>query len=624
MRKQNLFVILLTIMVMAVPASASPFDDLRNTFSNIRLSLTGQGFTIESISTTQVISNDADLQSADLIVATVANGGGQSIVGEFSGADLTQKISNLLIQYPLKIEIGGISETLKYPIRNEGSLFKYEHAFSESAYWASDAKCLSGYEFCFLNVAKSTWLGNYYRTVNVRKVAAGSYGRLDNPNIYWTGALTTTINGVPFSKEIGSAEQAGSVEFKSLTGEFVARAQWDGSLITGQAVPNPGLYIATFKDGRWKVSDAKYYDDYRASLPKVDAVIYTWASFGAGYGFQDTEAQGLISLINAHNANVDTLTSQDTIITYTSATGESLSHTTSGGANDGTVLEATNRRISSPRIIFTIKAAKLGVLIPVGKPQIISVEAKTFSSGDNNGVAIATFKNIGTATGTFAATFTDSSGLFSPESNVETTKVQVAPGQTAQIAVFISHGSQASEVTRTAKMRVYDYNKPSNYDEKDFGITMTQPKTCVPGSSRTDGGIVYTCKPDGSGEEITLDCSQGILGFADGKYSCQATGGGGTTKGALGTGGQKEGIDWGSLTGLIVLGIILTGIYYSGLWKLVYQVVAVFSNPYLLLAQPVLILPLIIVILAFVIVALVIYALASNFIGSIGSVYGWW
>ena len=95
------------------------------------------GFTVSSIDSVPIISNNKDLAKANFTLTLIANGGGQSVVGNFGNETFTNILTNLVIKYPLKIEIGNIKEKLTYPIINtNGDLFyfKYHYIYPKS-FW---------------------------------------------------------------------------------------------------------------------------------------------------------------------------------------------------------------------------------------------------------------------------------------------------------------------------------------------------------------------------------------------------------------------------------------------------------------------------------------------------------
>ena len=82
----------------------------------------GQGFTVLSISPSQVISNDADLAAANFIVTTTLDGAGQSVVGRLSPTQFASEtdISGTPYTPSYDFEFGAknIKQSASYPIQS--------------------------------------------------------------------------------------------------------------------------------------------------------------------------------------------------------------------------------------------------------------------------------------------------------------------------------------------------------------------------------------------------------------------------------------------------------------------------------------------------------------------------
>jgi hypothetical protein len=563
MKDNQIYIGIVALMVIALAFSyGSP--------SNLT---TGQSitpdsaFTIRSITPSKIISNDADLASANFQINAVINNGGQSIVGTI-GTDTFKKESGFTSTYPLTISMSAIKETLTYNIGNEGQLFKWDIKTSDVFSWSVDEKkyCLAGYQ-CVLKTIPGAWYaGNTYQVISVKPIPMGNFGYFSKPNINWAGKITMSINGRSITKDIGSIDTA--IDFSDDRGWF-GNAKWIGSLITGTATPQETAFKAIHLTDApsWKVAQAVTYNTYVTSLSYSKTEVNRLSSLTT---YTTSMSDDLLTAVNNHNAKYDQLINEDLTITYVSGTEEALKREPSAS---NVIIESTNRRIANPELVLTVKASELGILIPVGKPQIIPpIDSPSFASGSNNGYAIANFKNIGAATGTFAATVTDTSGIYTQTST--SPQVSVSPGSTGTIRVEISHGSSAEKISKTATMKVFEYNKPSNYDEESFVISMTIPKTCTPNAKRVDGKIVWVCSTDGMTESIFLDCTSTGLDYKDGKYSCIVNSGGtpaGTPSPSpspaptgTGTSGNTTVSKWYENTWLYIgLGIVLiSALYY--------------------------------------------------------------
>lgn len=478
-------------------------------------SVYGEGFTINSISATQVISNDADLNTANFIVTATANGGGQSIVGTFTQADF-KSFTGYDVTYPLQINIANVAETFTYPIRNDGTpIYKLRAVKVNRASYLQGASCQGSDAWqCFdlYDTPDQMGLGND-AVIKIYRDEVGGTGSFDNPSIKWSGDIAMTIAGSVISQKIDSATSQ-SVEFYK-DGQWFGTAKWTGSLISGNPYPNQNLFKAVYSKtrGSWAVTSRNYYDNWN-SLTFSPVKTQTGCTLGTCY--KETDISGVV---DAYNSKVNTLLAQNDKISYTGVTGTSFQQTITGGEQNGNVISTGQFAIGYPVFTFIVKAKALGVLIPVGKPEIISINAPTFSSGDSSGTATVTFKNIGTAKASFTASLNVNSPFYQQGT---ATAISVAPGQQGTLTLMIGHGT-AGTGTVSGTIRVYDVNKPSNYDEETFTTTMTAPKACIPGSFDVRGSLVYQCKADGTGYDMFLTCKDGTApSYSSGTYICKS------------------------------------------------------------------------------------------------------
>ncbi len=510
--------------------------------------LSSPGWFVNAITQTNIISNDPDLGAAKFII-DVTVGGGQNVVGTLDQADFKTKLPEITVKNPLKIQMGDIKEYITYPIRNEGQLFRYTFVYKDPVdIWG--AKCDPAPKMCFPINTDRIGFG-FDRVLIVDKTYGGSYGKLDSAQVGWKGNIIMSINNIPLKAgEIGSAEATGSIDFTTAAGEWVGRAAWTGSLVTGAAPPAPNLYYATYTQyyNVWHIAQGALFegtDGYflkytlaEAGLREESKKVQDSLQYDPDKVYtpcKDTSCSYVVNLVLASNDRLDDFVDNNSKISYgalTASTAQSIQNPVAAtetvpiNQNMGNVVTELPVTITHQNFQIIVKAASLSVEINVGKPEIVNLEVPKFASGDETGVARVTIKNVGTASGRFAATFVDASGTFAPSSNVLSSAITLDAGETGTVNVYIDHGTSAIPQNKWATMRVYDVNKPSNYAERGFQISMTSPKQCQPGASRTDKGIVYLCRDDGMGESIVLTCLEGILRLdpvftETGGYACE-------------------------------------------------------------------------------------------------------
>ena len=142
------------------------------------------GFTIMSIDSVPIISNNNDLNDANFTLTLIANGGGQSVVGNFGNDTFNKILTNLIVKYPLKIEIGNIKEYVTYPILNQGQLYKYE-------YETKDIKNPCNFTFCipYYTTNVFDFFSSYGKMIVIKRTPVGMYAAFGNPDTSWNGEI---------------------------------------------------------------------------------------------------------------------------------------------------------------------------------------------------------------------------------------------------------------------------------------------------------------------------------------------------------------------------------------------------------------------------------------------------
>lgn len=475
------------------------------------------GFTVESITSTQIISNNEQLANTNFIVKVSVDGSNEQIVGlldEGEFAKWKSNIGNIRVTYPLQISIGSVKETLNYAVQNQGQMNMYTVTTATKVnWWDASPSCgtSSGIVACYK--AGDT-------TYTVWKQPIGSQGTLSLTSFPWEADMTVSINGVPTTQKIGSNFQ--SVNFMQ-NGELIATAKDVGSYITRDVAPDGRGFHAqhTAGNAKWQISEEYFYTNYVATqtiaetnigvlISKLNSNTCTRTASN-NYKGCDVEIQNIISIVSTQKQQYDTMMARDVKIDSASVT-----HSVTGDI----ITEIANRKYGIPNLVLHVKASKLGVLILTGKPEIIPpIDAPSFSSGDNVGIARINVKNIGDASGTFIATL-ENSGIFYQDSSTLSSRITLAPGTSGTIGLNIGHGT-ASSGLQNALIKVCDVNAPSNCDTEPLTITMTAPKKYTPNQYITEGDVVWLTSADGMSRTVYLDCTGKGLLYENGAYICQ-------------------------------------------------------------------------------------------------------
>ena len=466
------------------------------------------GFTVTSVSTSpNIITPSTDLNSATFLINTVFDAGGQSIVGYLSPDEIKAE-SGYETEYTLGITAQAVDEIVDYPIVNQPNLRMHHYSLEmhEDYLWSSTTPCVTytdkdiSHEVIIYGVLTK-------RNYCVYEEDVGAIGYLDNPTTSFNTKISLTARGQTFTKELNSFD-ATSVIFHDNTGKFLANAKWTGSLVTGNMPPSEALYVATYRtdvDNRWHIADKSKYNSYTSVLSsehsKLNAVRGTIECMEADYEGCQANFERAINNMNTGLKTLSTGAEPGIGDVDTKLNPNSLSK--------GELRATFNRKFGNPQVTFLINAAWVGVKFGVGQPEIISVYCPEFSSGDNIGVCDVLYKNVGEAEGTFRASFIPApSSDFRQQYVVASTLLQ--PAESANVQVHISHGTSVAE-SSTGTIKVFDVNDPSRYDTMDASLTMTEPKTCIPGAEEARGQSIYKCNIAGTGWDLTQTCAEGTV-----------------------------------------------------------------------------------------------------------------
>ena len=477
-----------------------------NTFS-----IYEKGFTVTSVSTDpNFITPSSDLNNANYLVTTVFNSGGQSIVGYLSPSEMKQE-SGYETEYPLSISASAVDEIVDYPIENDPNtkLFKYSLVALETSIFNTNPPCPVQDGDVIRQLFFPKIIGGMKYCVYEKDV--GNIGYLNSPTTSFNSKITLTARGKSLTEEINSFDST-SVSFRDENNKLLATARWTGNLVTGNQPPGAHLYATTYRtdlgdtNARWRVTEASKLTSYLNTRFQFIPLVNTMVSYGPCVDGDYVGCQTKIeSIISNMNLQLNTLSTG-----AEAGIGDNPQLILDKNSLSGSTLRTSfDRQFGNPEVVFSINAAWLGVKFGVGQPQIISANCPSFSSGDNIGVCDVTIKNIGTAAGTFRASFIQASGSDIRQQYI-VTPVTLGPGMSTSVQVYLSHGTSVEE-SITGTIRVADEADSSRFDEMSVDISMTQPKTCVPYSEEARGQSIYKCNAQGTGWDLLKTCPTGTV-----------------------------------------------------------------------------------------------------------------
>lgn len=459
------------------------------------------GFNVDSISTQpNIITEDTDLSKVKFIVSTSWDGSGHEIVGKVYDGELSDAAGDAEVDYGFTIRGEALEEDLIYKIRNQHDpLYEFKIGQYYCGKTPADVlKCNRWHRLdrCQEVLPSSQWWfpvrdgwDTYYLCVGVEEVA--QKGRIDEPDIKFHGTIEVENDeGEIADATISSDQQA--IELKTSSNKFVGTAKWTGSLVTGSGKPDEDGYVAVWvhDENMWRVAKE---EKFTATIGKYDNVIDKLEYWSADPGMYGETISGdyheamnqIENQVNRNNIPVHTLTTADDKISF------HRSSQIESPSKDGAGLKVNlDTQFTHPRITFYIVADWLGIKIPVGRPDIKSLNCNDFNSGEE-GTIEAEIKNVGTGDARFSYSVDcdklDEAGTPS--------KYRFDAGETKDIDIRIQDTSGKTEFTDRCKVKVYDVNKPSNYDEASVTCKVLKPKQCfTEGETRVIGKCIDICQ----------------------------------------------------------------------------------------------------------------------------------
>lgn len=501
MKKMNTKTILIIIALLAVFAFVTP--EL--------MAISGSGYTVNSVSVdTPIITENTNLKNVNYIISTTFNGRGQFITAKITPSDIEQK-SGYRSMYDFDIKVDAIDEEITYPIRNTGNKI-----IQFSRITAKPGQCTGTPIYTFKYYGGL--FGFHQNDICVYESIDAIQGDLGEPFVGNSAKITVSSkNGAESYSKTIDTKTTQDVFFNDPRGNQIVSAHWIGSLASGQFPPYGRDYVVTYAkpENYWTLSTRDEYDSYTRAESVFRGNMRSWLATNVPCtGLEDCEDKigGEISLVENARRNLvgGTAPRIGSAQTYIDINKE-------GGGEIRITL--TDKQINRMNVNFNVNADWIGIVIPTGQPDILSVDCPSFASGDSSGVCSLNIKNIGTASGTFTASMSPC-GVFSQSGN--TIPRTFTKGEIDSMNVYVGHGLASTTTSQTCTFTVTDTNSGAK-DTIQSTISMTEPKACVAGSIRKSGDIVYQCNADGTGEDIILACgaSENILLGDDGKWFCK-------------------------------------------------------------------------------------------------------
>jgi len=456
--------------------------------------VSSEGFTVKSVSSFPIISNNDNVSGANVTIDIIANSGGQSVTGSWDS------IGSLKLSHPFKLVLSDSKETFTYPIENQGVLHKYN-----SYYFDGDCPAAPAYCYPVADAENKKFI--------VSRIDQGSYGRFGNPDRASESNIFLSLNGTILHSKLGSGRTSNSLYLDD--GQWIANIQQVGAAITGLSTPNQNNYIATKTSSIWNVTPYVDFVEYTKTLTETDIrlreyqenteLVLAWNGIKVykNPSCIDLFCSNILKLINAHNANYEKLVSKNVKIDYGSPTSEPKTIT-----GKGNIINIFDRRVAYDEFIITMRASRLGVIVPIGNPKILNIESPDCIGGDNNCYITVKIENIGDSHGTF--------GIIAD--NAAESRLNLKPGEIGTSRLYITN---ITEGKLYGIVEVYDLNS-GNKDIKNFETIITPSKIYIPNQETVYNDVIFKSDSSGMKNNITQDCTTGIFQFTNGQYDCYA------------------------------------------------------------------------------------------------------
>lgn len=480
---------------------------------------TGQGFTVTSVSTSEVFTKITDPSTVYWIINVQIDGGGQSITGTIDPSTIKNFMNGkVYTNKNFRIDINSANEQVVYDIIDEGvRINKYQLESFDApqscplglCYRTGDPQQCSNADWN-IELGK-TFFGHTIKRYCVTKQQEAIKGVYQNPLIKFDANIRLDVGDIVKEKTICSGSTLGC-DGSSVSFDDVGTATWTGSLVTGEPAPNQNNFVAInrFNSNRWQIVSKSSFEYYLPSALDADSRLNSLANLFKNYGDVGAGDREINNVISSINVQTDNLLMEDSSFTSSPTTKDS---------NTGRITINLERKLTSQNIVFRIRADKVGIYIPSGQPKILDIKTSKFRSGEEGKIEIQV-QNTGDAQGTFTAKL-ENCDLIIQTTSSQTSRKTLQPGDIDTIPLIISGGNVSEDITRTCSVKVYDINDPDVLTSSNVNIQLQKPRICDPNQEFADGNTIKRCNKDGTIIDIVENCKYGIEHDKKGNIVCK-------------------------------------------------------------------------------------------------------
>mgnify|MGYP000014566261 CR=1 FL=1 len=453
------------------------------------------GYAVLSIHPVDLVNYETHLRSKAWWLTVVQSDFSDEVVGQISADDIKDSEGNQATK-DLSIRMTVDNMRCEYPIKADERIYRaewkrfdlsplecavlnYDNKDNECKAWISSVDGAYGY-----------YTNTRCKVYCVRLVPEAWHGKVGDPTLQFQSTIHVTAGDETKSGTINSLDQT---ELK--IGDYVY-ARWIGFIDTKESCPVRDVPDALFENNKWNLIDPTSYDYYKT---KLAGMLSCWSSVES-----DTTAEVCVN-------NVNKALMQITPANLKTPSGHYA--VPSGGITNGKVVLELEKLIKLPVINMYVRADWLGVSMPSGVPDIISLSSSEYNPYTGYGLITAEIKNVGNARGSF--------GVYAvcpqPFSTGGTEYITLEPGETGTVKIKVYATSINTKQEATCKVYAYDKANP---DVKDYGyvkVVADPLLVCEEGATRCNGKVIEACENNGWKPIQTCDY---MCDYVNGKATC--------------------------------------------------------------------------------------------------------
>jgi hypothetical protein len=463
MAKKNVFGIVLGVFLVLVLLVSSVFFVVQQTGVG--------GFTVLSVTSPDISTTSKSLDDFNWeVVATL--GGSDRIVGSISPSDLESK-SGQRSSLPLSIEMVALDTD------------------DEGTFVFNPPSCPSGFTW---QVLEQNAFANDIRHC-IKRDQIGIHGVLQSPKVGFEAEMTLSAGDVSITEKISDATR--SVLF-SEGGVNYARAQWVGSLVTGDSLPRVDVYEPVIKTGgNWYFVSNTNWDKYVNSFDAFERDLSSTPLNVDERSDSDVKSE-INSWISSYNQGLSLVDNRVSV-------GGTLQDADS--TDNAKLVFELDRRINVQVVTFLVSADWIGFEIRVGEPRITGVDCPKFGSGETGSVGVD-LRNVGDGTGVFDVSLSDCE--FKQLTTGFSNEVTLSSGASSSMKLPISVGAVNENIRDVCRVTVFDVADPSSKDTETVTCEVTTAVICTANSVSVEGSCIKKCSADGSVVELVGCCDYGV------------------------------------------------------------------------------------------------------------------